>query len=56
MLTKRTEAGALERGLNRFLSDDRHLILGFQKGDGGVRHRIFKKSLDRLALLTPSST
>jgi formate dehydrogenase subunit beta len=53
MQAKRTEDGALERGLNRFLSDDGHLILGFQKGDGGVRHRIFKESLDGLSLLNP---
>ena len=42
-----------KRGLNRFLSDDRHLVLGFEKGDDGVRHRIFKTSPDRHTLLNP---
>ncbi len=53
MQAKQIKEGALVRGLDRFLSDDRHLILGFQKGDDGVRHRIFKTSLDRHTLLNP---
>jgi formate dehydrogenase subunit beta len=53
MQVKPIKDGALERALNRFLSDDRHLILGFEKGDDGVRHRIFHTSLDRHTLLNP---
>ncbi len=39
--------------LNRFLKEDRHLVLGFEKSDAGVGHRIFKDSADNHSFLNP---
>jgi formate dehydrogenase subunit beta len=43
----------LDAALNRFLSDEHHLVLGFAKGQDGCSHRIFKGSLDGLSLFNP---
>ncbi|MGA3175148.1 MAG: 4Fe-4S binding protein [Syntrophorhabdales bacterium] len=51
---KKIKEGALERGLNGFLEDEGCLVFGFEKGEEGARHRIFKGSLDRHTLLNPS--
>lgn len=54
MQAKELKDGALERALNRFLGEEGRLVLGFEKGDDGVRHRIFKGGLDHFSLFNPS--
>lgn len=53
MRTKRVSKDTIESGFNRFLEDDRHLVLGFEKNDQGVSHRVFKGKVDGLSLLNP---
>jgi formate dehydrogenase (coenzyme F420) beta subunit len=53
MQGKRIKTGAIEDALNGFLKDEQHLALGFEKGESGVRHRIFKGALDHFSLLNP---
>ena len=53
MRAKELKDGALERALSRFLDSEDRLILGFAKGDDGVRHRIFKGGLEHFALFNP---
>ncbi|NLW34979.1 4Fe-4S binding protein [Syntrophorhabdus aromaticivorans] len=53
MKGKRVDITMIEAGLNRFLADDRNLVLGFAKEPDGVSHRIFKKELSRFSLLNP---
>jgi formate dehydrogenase subunit beta len=53
MQAKELKDGALERALNLFLGSEGNLVLGFEKGDDGVRHRIFKGGLDRFSLFNP---
>ncbi|OPY60137.1 MAG: NADH dehydrogenase subunit I [Syntrophorhabdaceae bacterium PtaU1.Bin034] len=43
----------LDAALNRFLHNEHHLVFGFAK-DKDIRHRIFKGSIDDLALLNPT--
>lgn len=54
MQGKQIKDGNIESALNQFLKDEQHLVLGFEKNEGGVSHRIFKGSLDNLSLLNPS--
>jgi formate dehydrogenase (coenzyme F420) beta subunit len=44
---------SIESALNRFLEDERHLVLGFEKTKDGVTHRVFKGALDHFSLLNP---
>jgi formate dehydrogenase (coenzyme F420) beta subunit len=53
MQGKHIKDGNIENGLNQFLKDEKHLVLGFEKGKEGVNHRIFKTHVDNLALLNP---
>jgi formate dehydrogenase (coenzyme F420) beta subunit len=53
MLARRITPIALKEALERFLEDKRHLVLGFEKGLDGVRHRVFKGSLDHFSLFNP---
>jgi formate dehydrogenase (coenzyme F420) beta subunit len=53
MLAKRIRKGGIESALNRFLEDEQHLVLGFEKTKDGVTHRIFKGSVDGFSLLNP---
>ena len=53
MQSRRVTAVAVREALNRFLGDERHLVLGFERGPGAVRHRVFKGSLDRFSLFNP---
>jgi formate dehydrogenase (coenzyme F420) beta subunit len=53
MRGKRIKDGTIESALNRFLEDERHLVLGFEKTKEGITHRMFKGSLDNLSLLNP---
>ncbi|MCX5810558.1 MAG: 4Fe-4S binding protein [Proteobacteria bacterium] len=53
MLGKKIKNGSIEDTLNRFLKDDQHLILGFEKGENGVSLRAFKNHLDHYSLLNP---
>jgi hypothetical protein len=53
MQGKRVSRETIENGLNRFLEDELHLVLGFEKGDQGVSLRAFKEKVEDLALLNP---
>ena len=53
MRGKRASRETIENGLNRFLEDDLHLVLGFEKGDQGVALRVFKGKVEGLSLLNP---
>jgi formate dehydrogenase (coenzyme F420) beta subunit len=53
MQGKQINSGSIEAALNDFLKDERHLVLGFEKGENGVGHRIFKKNIGGQALLNP---
>jgi formate dehydrogenase subunit beta len=53
MLSKRVSSETIERGLDRFLDDDRHLVLGFEKSAQGVSHRVFKGKVENLCLFNP---
>jgi len=50
---RRITAVAMRDALDAFLGDERHLVLGFGRGPGGVRHRVFKGGLDRFSLFNP---
>ena len=54
MQGKQIKKDAVEKVLNQFLQDEHHLILGFEKGDDGVNHKIFQKNLERFSLFNPS--
>jgi formate dehydrogenase subunit beta len=49
-----TRAPSIAGALNRFLEDEHHLVLGFEKTKEGVSHRIFKGGLDGFSLLNPT--
>jgi formate dehydrogenase subunit beta len=53
MQGKQIKNGNIESALNQFLKNERHLVLGFEKDEKGVGHRIFKDNLDHCALLNP---
>jgi formate dehydrogenase subunit beta len=53
MRGKRIKDGGIEAALSRFLTDEQHLVFGFEKGKDGVSHRIFKNTIDHQALLNP---
>ncbi len=54
MLGKHVKNGTLQTALGRFLEDEQHLVFGFQQSGHGIRHRVFKNSLDAHRLLNPS--
>ncbi len=43
---KKIKHGDIETALNQFLKEEQHLVLGFEKGENGVSHQIFKDSID----------
>ncbi len=53
-MAKRINQGALEHALDQFLKDEQHLVLGSEKAQNGIRHCIFKGSLDNFSLLNPT--
>ena len=54
MRGKRIKDGHIESALNRFLEGEHNVVLGFGSGDdGGIRHRIYKGTLDHYSLLNP---
>jgi formate dehydrogenase (coenzyme F420) beta subunit len=53
MRGKKVRDGGIEAALNRFLADEQSLVVGFEEGEDGVNHRIFKNTLDHQALLNP---
>ena len=53
MRAKRASRESIEKSLNRFLEDDLHLVLGFEKADQGVSLKLFKGKVEGLALLNP---
>lgn len=54
MRGKRIKNGQIEEGLNQFLKEEQHLVLGFEKTEGGVSHRVFKDGLDGFSLFNPT--
>jgi formate dehydrogenase (coenzyme F420) beta subunit len=54
MRGKQIKNGTIEGALNQFLKDEQHLVLGFEKGEEGVRHRVFKGSLEHFSLVNPT--
>jgi formate dehydrogenase (coenzyme F420) beta subunit len=54
MRGKKIKDGGIEAALSRFLTDEQHLVFGFEKGEDGVNHRIFKNTIDHQALLNPA--
>jgi formate dehydrogenase (coenzyme F420) beta subunit len=53
MRGKRTKKGSIEDALNQFLKEELHLVLGFEKTENGVGHRVFRDSLDGFSLFNP---
>jgi formate dehydrogenase (coenzyme F420) beta subunit len=53
MQGKQIKNSSIESALNQFLQDEKHLVLGFEKGEGEVNHRIFKGSLQHFSLFNP---
>ncbi len=53
MKGKKLNPGDIENALNQFLTDDKHLIFGFKKGESDVSHEIFKDKLDHFSLINP---
>lgn len=53
MRTKRVSSETIANGVDRFLEDDRHLVLGFEKSGQGVNHRVFKGKAENLCLFNP---
>jgi formate dehydrogenase subunit beta len=53
MQGKNIKNGNLESALSLFLQDEHHMVLGFEKTENGLWHRIFKNGLDHYALLNP---
>jgi formate dehydrogenase (coenzyme F420) beta subunit len=54
MKGKKLKPGHIENALNQFLKEEQHLVLGFQKGENGVSHQIFKGSINHYSLLNPT--
>jgi formate dehydrogenase (coenzyme F420) beta subunit len=53
MQGKRIRKVQLQDALNQFLKEEQHLVLGFEKTENGVVHRIFKDSVEQFSLLNP---
>ncbi|MDR2017403.1 MAG: 4Fe-4S binding protein [Syntrophobacterales bacterium] len=53
MQGKQIKIDTIKDALNEFLKDEQHLVLGFETSKDGVRHRIFKSSLEHFSLLNP---
>ncbi len=54
MRGKRIRNGHIQNALNRFLEDEHHLVLGFEKTKDGFSHRIFKGSIEAFSLFNPT--
>ena len=44
----------IEAALGKFLAEEAHFLLGFERGKDGINHRLFRKSAENLALFNPS--
>jgi formate dehydrogenase (coenzyme F420) beta subunit len=53
MQGKRVSDGNLEAALKRFMEDENHYVLAFEKTKDGPGHRIFKGDVDGFSLLNP---
>jgi formate dehydrogenase subunit beta len=53
MRGKRVNSETVQAAFNRFLEDETHLVLGFEKGQHGVSHRVFKGKVEALSLVNP---
>ncbi len=54
MQGKQIKSSTIESVLNQFLQDKHHLVLGFENGEDGVNHKIFKNNLQRFSLFNPT--
>ncbi len=54
MQGKQLKDGNIENALNGFLKEPDHLVLGFEKVASGVRHRMFRDSVNDFSLMNPS--
>jgi formate dehydrogenase subunit beta len=53
MKGKKLKGGDIEKALNTFLKEEQHLVLGFEKGENSINHKVFKDSLDHYSFLNP---
>lgn len=53
MKGKRLKSGEIEKTLDNFLKDERHLVLGFKNVENRARHHIFKDNINGNLLLNP---
>jgi formate dehydrogenase (coenzyme F420) beta subunit len=53
MRGKKVRDNAIDIALNRFLEDERHLVLGFEKTTAGISHRMFKGTVENLSFVNP---
>lgn len=53
MQAKKLNNDALTGALREFLKDGRHLVLGFEKDENSVNHRIYKNNIDQHSFLNP---
>jgi formate dehydrogenase (coenzyme F420) beta subunit len=54
MQGKQINNDAVENTLKQFLQDEHHLVLGFEKGDDGINHKICQKNIEHLSLFNPT--
>jgi formate dehydrogenase (coenzyme F420) beta subunit len=53
MQAKQIKDNEIEKALNRFLAEEQHLVLGFEKKEDGVSHGVFKNNLSNFSLFNP---
>jgi len=54
MQGKQIKKETLENALSQFLQDESHLVLGFEKSNDGINHRIFQKDVGQFSLFNPT--
>lgn len=54
MKGKKVELAEIKTALTSFLSDEKHLVFGFEKKEDGIHHRVFRGAAKELRLFNPS--
>jgi formate dehydrogenase (coenzyme F420) beta subunit len=54
MQGKQIKEGSIEGALGQFLKEEQHLVLGAEKAESGVSHKIFQRNIDQFSLLNPT--
>ncbi len=54
MKAKPVNKEQVETALAKFLADQTHFVMAFEKARDGIRHRLFKARIENLSLLNPS--